>query len=153
MRFPRQEYWSGLLFPSPGDLHDPGIKPMSVEPAGLCACLSQPSGSYMLSVVFSELICSVQDWKVTSAPFLSSSGLLEDAPPRHAHGDLTSLAPHERLPEILVVPRVFEGNPVGEGTTRRGTASLPLGLALGSPIFPSGCEGKLGVALESLQGP
>ena len=29
---------------------------------------------------------------------------------------------------------------------------LPLGLALGSPIFPSGCEGKLGVALESLQG-
>ena len=30
--------------------------------------------------------------------------------------------------------------------------SLPLGLALGSPIFPSACEGKLGVALESLQG-
>ena len=30
--------------------------------------------------------------------------------------------------------------------------SLPLGLALGSPVFPSGCEGKLGVALESLQG-
>ena len=28
--------------------------------------------------------------------------------------------------------------------------SLPLGLALGSPIFPSGCEGKLGVALESM---
>ena len=23
----------------------------------------------------------------------------------HAHGDLTSLAPHERLPEILVVPK------------------------------------------------
>ena len=27
------------------------------------------------------------------------------APPRHAHGDLTSLAPHERLPEILVPSR------------------------------------------------
>ena len=26
---PRQEYWSRLLFPSPGDLLDPGIKPMS----------------------------------------------------------------------------------------------------------------------------
>ena len=26
MEFPRQEYWSGLLFPSPGDLPDPGIK-------------------------------------------------------------------------------------------------------------------------------
>ena len=33
-----------------------------------------------------------------------------------------------------------------------GDLSLPLGLAPGSPIFPSGCEGKLGVALESLQG-
>ena len=27
MEFPRQEYWSGLPFPSPGDLPDPGIKP------------------------------------------------------------------------------------------------------------------------------
>ena len=25
----RQEYWSGLPFPSPGDLSDPGIKPQS----------------------------------------------------------------------------------------------------------------------------
>ena len=25
--FPRQEYWSGLPFPSPGDLSHPGIKP------------------------------------------------------------------------------------------------------------------------------
>ena len=25
----RQEYWSGLPFPSPGDLPDPGIKPRS----------------------------------------------------------------------------------------------------------------------------
>ena len=25
--FPRQEYWSGLPFPPPGDLPDPGIKP------------------------------------------------------------------------------------------------------------------------------
>ena len=29
MGFSRQEYWSGLLFPSPGDLPDPGIKPRS----------------------------------------------------------------------------------------------------------------------------
>ena len=32
MGFPRQEYWSGLPFPSPGDLPDPGIK------AGLLHC-------------------------------------------------------------------------------------------------------------------
>ena len=29
MEFSRQEYWSGLPFPSPGDLPYPGIKPRS----------------------------------------------------------------------------------------------------------------------------
>ena len=29
MGFSRQEYWSGLLFPSPGNLPDPGIEPRS----------------------------------------------------------------------------------------------------------------------------
>ena len=29
MGFSRQEYWSGLPFPSSGDLPDPGIKPRS----------------------------------------------------------------------------------------------------------------------------
>ena len=29
MGFPRQEYWSGLPFPSPGYLPDPGIEPLS----------------------------------------------------------------------------------------------------------------------------
>ena len=29
MGFPRQEYWSGLIFPSPGDLPYPGIEPRS----------------------------------------------------------------------------------------------------------------------------
>ena len=29
MVFSRQEYWSGLPFPSPGDLPNPGIKPRS----------------------------------------------------------------------------------------------------------------------------
>ena len=34
MGFSRQESWSGLPFPSPGDLPDPGIKPVSlVSPA------------------------------------------------------------------------------------------------------------------------
>ena len=29
MGFPRQEYWSGLPCPPPGDLPNPGIEPMS----------------------------------------------------------------------------------------------------------------------------
>ena len=34
MGFPRQDYWSGLPFPSPGDLLNPGIKPVSPALAG-----------------------------------------------------------------------------------------------------------------------
>ena len=34
MGFLRQEYWSGLPFPSPGDLPNPGIKPLSSALAG-----------------------------------------------------------------------------------------------------------------------
>ena len=42
--FFRQEYWSGLPFPSPGDLPDPGIKPGS--PAlEADALTSEPQGS------------------------------------------------------------------------------------------------------------
>jgi len=34
MGFPRQGYWSGLLFPPPGDLPNPGIKSTSLALAG-----------------------------------------------------------------------------------------------------------------------
>ena len=34
MGFPRPEYWSGLPFPTQGDLPDPGIKPTSLALAG-----------------------------------------------------------------------------------------------------------------------
>ena len=33
--FPRQEYWSGLPFPTPGDLPDPGIEPASLLSSAL----------------------------------------------------------------------------------------------------------------------
>ena len=51
MQFSRQEYWSGLQFPSAGDLPDPGIKPGSPtlqtdalpsEPPGKQPCPQQP---------------------------------------------------------------------------------------------------------------
>ena len=34
VEFPRQEYWSGFPFPSPGDLLDPGTEPASPALAG-----------------------------------------------------------------------------------------------------------------------
>ena len=35
MRFSRQEYWSGLSCPPPGDLPDPGIQPVSLKSPAL----------------------------------------------------------------------------------------------------------------------
>ena len=56
MGFPRQEYWSGLPFASPGDLHDPGIEPGS--PALKADSLpSEPPGkpSFFLGVLLKTL--------------------------------------------------------------------------------------------------
>ena len=43
MGFSRQEYWSGLPFPSPADLPDPGIEPRSPE-LQADALTSEPPG-------------------------------------------------------------------------------------------------------------
>ena len=46
MGFPRQEYWSGLPFPSPGNLPDPGTKPVS--PALTGSFNAEPPGQPLL---------------------------------------------------------------------------------------------------------
>ena len=43
--FPRQEYFSGLSLPSPGDLPDPGIKPASPTLAGTFFTTESPGKS------------------------------------------------------------------------------------------------------------
>ena len=45
MGFSRQEYWSGLPFPSPGHLPDPGIEPVSPT-LKADALLSEPPGKF-----------------------------------------------------------------------------------------------------------
>ena len=67
MGFSRQECWSGLPFPSPGDLPDPGIKPGS--PALQAdALLSEPPGKHSNKVIFLQIIHGVKDltlWTIT----------------------------------------------------------------------------------------
>ena len=48
MEFSRHEYWSGLPFPSPGDLPDPGIEPGSPT-LQADALPSEPPGKSTLS--------------------------------------------------------------------------------------------------------
>ena len=43
MEFSRQEYWSGLPLPSPGDLPNPGVEPESSALQADSYCLSQGS--------------------------------------------------------------------------------------------------------------
>ena len=53
--FPRQECWSGLSFPSPGDLPHPGIEPASPALAGRFFT-TEPAGKPELPLVLTVYI-------------------------------------------------------------------------------------------------
>ena len=55
MGFPRQEYWSGLPFPSPGDLSDSGIKPGSPS-LQADSLLTEPQRSPQLLYLYDPLM-------------------------------------------------------------------------------------------------
>ena len=57
--FSRQEYWSGLPFPSPGDLPDPGIEPRSPT-FQADALTSEPPGKFQ--VKGSEIVVQSSRW-------------------------------------------------------------------------------------------
>ena len=97
MGFSRQEYWSGLPFPSPGDLPDPGIEPRfpALEADALTSILSPgdlpdpgiepgspalqagpiPAGTEALAIGQSKVSASVNSHPVesSSSPILSST--------------------------------------------------------------------------------
>ena len=62
----RQEYWSGLPFPPPGDLPDPGIKPASPALAGGFLTIEPPEKpqSYMFYIFYTykakSLCCALE---------------------------------------------------------------------------------------------
>ena len=51
MAFPRQEHWSGLPFPSPGDLPDPGIELASLMSPELAGGFLTTSNIWEASIV------------------------------------------------------------------------------------------------------
>ena len=71
-RFSSQAYWSGLPFPSPGDLPDPGINPRS--PALQADTLtSEPPGKPMgtqIITIYRELSINEKSWKTSRKDFL-----------------------------------------------------------------------------------
>ena len=69
MGFSRQEYWSGLPFPSPGDLPDPGIEPGSPALQADALPSEPPYCNFLLfiSVLISSLLC-ISSLKSGAAP-------------------------------------------------------------------------------------
>ena len=61
MGFSRQEYWSGLPFPSPGALPDPGIEPESpaLQPVSLLSELPRKPFSTNGSVLFTSCFLKI----------------------------------------------------------------------------------------------
>ena len=67
MGFSRQEYWSGLLFPAPGDLPHPGMEPSPLASTALAtgllttsttwAALGKSSGVILKRDLKSKFIC------------------------------------------------------------------------------------------------
>ena len=62
MEFSRQEYWSGLPFPSPGDFPDPGIEPkfptlqadsLPTEPPGKPLTLGRSTSNFRFTLLLS----------------------------------------------------------------------------------------------------
>ena len=71
MGFPRQEHWSGLPFPSPGDLPDPGIETASPASPELADGFftTEPPGKLSLyvcvCVCVSESLCCTPETNTT----------------------------------------------------------------------------------------
>ena len=63
MGFSRQEYWSGLPFPFPGDLPKPGIKSMSLPLAGGLFTTVPPGKNRNSNQIgtFAVLLCGLND--------------------------------------------------------------------------------------------
>ena len=79
--FSRQEYWSGLPFPSPGDLPDPEIEPWS-PPLQADSSPSEPTGKLNLKAFAfaKETISKVErqpsEWEKIIANETTDKGLI-----------------------------------------------------------------------------
>ena len=109
MGFSRQEYWSGLPFPSPGDLPSPGIEPASPAFVGELFT-TEPPGKPLAKVGFSQTSsCLMGQMRSRTPPYLFHA-------PRSGSciwrsGPSCSVLVHDILSQVGK-PRDFPGGPV-----------------------------------------
>ena len=81
MRFSRQEHWSGLPFPSPGDLPDSGIKPASLTSPALAGRFftTEPPGKPIcyLSIIYLPSTSHLCDYRSIRPSLSDALGHLE----------------------------------------------------------------------------
>ena len=96
MEFSRQEYWSGLPFPTPRDLPDPGIKPLSPAFPTLAGRFFTASATWEVPHIFIVL------HKIFSSVQFSSLVVSDSLRP---HGPQ-----HARLPCPSPIPRAYSNS-------------------------------------------
>ena len=111
MEVSRQEYWSGLPFPSPGNLPDPGIKPASPASPALAGGFftTAPPGK---PLTYTEIVLSTILWSW----YLVKSGLRS---PKSIISQLHSLHlfPYSFIQQILSSTYYVPGNVLGSEDT------------------------------------
>ena len=115
LEFPRQEYWSGLPFPTPGDFPDRGIEPTSPALAGTlfyCWATREATGIIRFlhkSLVFVHLLSHVQLFAApwTAALQASLSLTISQSLPKFMSIELVMLSNHLILCCPLLLPSIF----------------------------------------------
>ena len=112
MGFPRREYWSGLPFPSPGDLPKPGIEPKYLALAGRFF-ITEPPGSPSGQFTILQNLLSVKELRSCWGKKWQYIYRMGNVGPQEGWGYhflyLPLLTPSPNIPKItsqLYIPRV-----------------------------------------------
>ena len=139
MGFSRQEYWSGLPFPSAGDLPDPGIKPASLTSPVLAGRLFITSATWEVPPPASSavpgsarpchqsLVHLSWDWatRLISRWDLGPATVAAHGPRRPAAQPRLAAAPLARSPPSLLLLLRSPSPKAGTSTTPPGQATVP----------------------------
>ena len=143
MEFSRQEYWSGLPFPTPGDFPDRGIEPTSPALAGTlfyCWATREATGIIRFlhkSLVFVHLLSHVQLFAApwTAALQASLSLTISQSLPKFMSIELVMLSNHLILCCPLLLPSIFPS--IRVFSSESSVCILELQLQLSNHLIPS----------------
>ena len=119
MGFSRQEYWSGLPCPPPGDLSNPGIKPVSLKSSTLAArfftiSVTWKAPSYIISSVQFSSVQSLSHvwlfatpWTACSMPGLPVHHQLPEFTQTHVHWVVMPSNHLILCHPLLLLPSIF----------------------------------------------